>query len=154
MHSTVRLSIAAILSCAAFGAFAANKAPEYEIPYQVLHDTCSSYLENCVPKSDVDQLAKKLERRVKQRTSDNPDQSDDIAMRSLMLDWAAGANKDLENKKPDAVRQAAYYFVIFFEKGFDVPHQIKAQMSEENVREILDYLNEEIAKVTKTAKKK
>ena len=152
MRSIVCCVLLTFSSCATFSAFAAAKAPEYEIPFQQIHDTCSSYLEACVPKSDVEQMAKKLEHRVKQRTSDNPDQSDDIAMRSIMLDWAAGANGDLEKKKPDAIKQAAYYFVIFFDKGFDVPHQIRAQLSEENVKDILEFLNEEIAKVTKTAK--
>ena len=40
------------------------------------------------------------------------------------------------------------------EKGFDVPHQIRSQLTEATVRDIIDYLNEEIAKVGKTAKKK
>jgi hypothetical protein len=49
--------------------------------------------------------------------------------------------------------------VISFEKGFDVPHQIRAQLTPENVKDILDYLNDEIAKVakattTKTTSKK
>ena len=44
MRANVCLAIAAILSCATFGALAAGKAPEYEIPFQQIHDTCSSYL--------------------------------------------------------------------------------------------------------------
>jgi hypothetical protein len=155
MRSGLCLAIVAVALGLTSAALAAgkDKAPEYEIPFEQIRDTCNEYLEKCVEKTEVQQLKSKLDRRVKQRVSDNPDQSDDVAMRSIMLDWAASASGDLDKRKPDAVKQACCYFVISFEKGFDVPHQIRAQLTQENVKDILDYLNEEIAKVAKAAVK-
>jgi hypothetical protein len=153
MRSALCIAISAVALCLTSMSFAAGKEAEYDIPFQQIRDTCNEYLEKCVDQSEVQQLKSKLNRRVKQRVSDNPDQSDDVAMRSIMLDWAAGASNDLDKRKPDAVKQACCYFVISYEKGFEVPHQIRAQLTPENVKDILDYLNEEIAKVAKAASK-
>jgi hypothetical protein len=118
----------------------------YDVPWQRLRDSADAYLQHCVSKSESDSLASKLNSRVRQKLSDNPDASEDVAMRNIMLDWAAGATGDLAHKKADAVNQACYYFVVFHDKGFDVPHQIRSQLSEGNVKEIMQYLDDEVAK--------
>lgn len=121
----------------------------YEVPWQRLRDSCDAYLQNCVSKSDAQSLVNKLNGRVRQKISDNPDNSEDVAMRNIMLDWAAGASGDLQKKKPDTIKQACCYFVIFHDKGFDVPHQIREQLTQGNVDEILQYLDDEVAKASK-----
>jgi hypothetical protein len=121
----------------------------YEVPWQRLRDSADAYLQTCVSKSDAQSLASKLTSRVNQKLSDNPDNSEDVAMRNIMLDWAVGATGDLTKKKPDAVRQACYYFLIFHDKGFDVPRQIRDQLTEGNVKEIIQYLDDEVAKAKK-----
>ena len=137
------LSIVVVLLLSGFAANA------YEIPFGQLRETCDKFLKTCVETSVSDQIAKKLASRVRQRLADNPDQADDVAMRSIMLDWAAGASKDLENRKPDAVNMACYYFTIFYDKGFDIPHQIRDQLDEATVTDILGYLNERIDETNK-----
>ena len=124
-------------------------AHAYEVPWQRLHDACDQYLQVCVAKSDVTAMDSKLKSRVRQRVADNPDQADDVAMRSIMLDWAASNQKSLEKKQADVIRQACFYFLIFHEKGFDVPHQIREQLTQGNVNEMLEYLDGEVAKKKK-----
>ncbi len=124
-------------------------AHAYDVPWQQLHDSAEAYLNTCVSKSEVDSMASKLRSRVNQKISDNSDLSEDIAMRNIMLDWAAGATKSIAHKEVPAVKQACYYFLIFHEKGFDVPRQIRDLLTAGNVKEMIEYLDDAVAKQKK-----
>jgi hypothetical protein len=123
----------------------ATIAEEYQIPWTKLREVAQRYLEACVEPKEVKSMVKKLRQRVEQRMQDDDTLSEDVIMRSMMLDWAAGNQRRIERKEKDAVRQACYYFVVFHDKGYNIPAVISGQLTEENVREISEYLEEQIA---------
>ncbi|HYF49430.1 MAG TPA: hypothetical protein VEJ63_08495 [Planctomycetota bacterium] len=123
----------------------ASMAEEYQIPWTTLRDVAQRYLDACVEPKELKSMEKKLRQRVEQRMQDNDTLGEDVVMRSMMLDWAAGNQRRIERKEKDAVRQACYYFVVFYDKGYNIPAVISDQLSPENVKEINAYLEEQIA---------
>jgi len=128
-----------ILLCA--GARAAD-----QVPWDCLCDLAAKYLEVCAEPKDVAKCDKKFRSLVEQRLLENDSASEDGVMRSLMLDWAAGARNKIKKKERDAVIQACYYFTIFRDKGYDMPGMIGKEMTDKVVREISEFLEGEIAK--------
>lgn len=126
------------------------RAADYEPPWAKLRDLAAQYLEHCVKPDDLARRHKKFRALVEQRLSENDSMSEDNIMRSIMLDWAAGAQKKIKKKERDAVAQACYYFVTFFDKGYDMPQQIRASLDEKAVGEIIEHFEEEIGKAKKS----
>ncbi|MCY3021413.1 MAG: hypothetical protein NTW87_20555 [Planctomycetota bacterium] len=142
------LSVVVLVGLAAASGPAQGKE-EYQIPWDSLRETAQRYLDALVAPKDVATMAKKLKDRTQERMHDM-DLDEDSAMRSLMLDWAAGNQGKLKRKESKAIAQACYYFVIFMEKGYFLPGQIRSELNEKNVDEILKHLNEQIEKAQKT----
>jgi len=116
---------------------------EYRIPWDQLKDSAQRYLAACVRPETRTKMAKKFKNNVEQRVQDTG-WDEDTAMRTLMLDWAAGNRGKLERKEPESVAQACFYFVAFLDKGYDVPGQIRESLTSKTVAEILDYLEKEV----------
>lgn len=134
------LAITAALFCASMN------AADYEVPWGRLRDIAAKYLETCVDPKDVAKRQKKFNSLVEQRLSESDSASEDGVMRSMMVDWAAGAKGKIKKKERDAVTQACFYFVVFYDKGYDIPQLIRAEMTEKVVGEIIEHLEGEIAK--------
>lgn len=132
----------------------ARESGEPDVPWEKLRDTAQRYLDACCPPSTTQRMSKKMQQVVDQRMRDNDTLSEDVCMRSIMLDWAAGNEGNLKRKEKDAVEQACFYFVNFYDKGYDVPQQIRAKLTHETVKEILDHLEGEIARAGKSSDKK
>ncbi len=136
MKIAAAFGLAVLMSCSAWAE---------DVPWQKLRDTSDRYLEACVPASDVQSMKKKLTQRVQQRLSDNDALVEDNIMRDLMLDWAFANEGRIKKREKDAVKQACLYFVLFHDKGWNMPAQIRDQMTPGNVKDILEYLDKEIA---------
>lgn len=139
---TKRLALAAILILIG----SSSSAFTYEPPWAQLRDIAARYLDTCVEKKDIEKRHKKFRSVVEGRLSENDSLSEDGVMRSVMLDWAAGAKNKIKKKERDAIVQACYYFVVFYDKGYDIPQLIRAELTEKVVAEIIEYLDAEIAK--------
>jgi len=106
----------------------------------------AKYLDVCAQPQDVAKCQKKLRSIVEQRLQESETASEDAVMRSLMLDWAAGARKQIKKKEHGAIVQACYYFTVFQEKGYNMPGMIGSEMTDKVVQEISEFLEGEIAK--------
>jgi len=120
-------------------------AEDFQIPWTRLREVAQRYLDACVDAKDVKSMEKKLRQRVEQRMQDDDTMGEDVTMRSLMLDWASANGARIMRQEKDAVRQACYYFIIFNEKGYNIPAVISDQLTENAVREINEHLEEQIA---------
>jgi hypothetical protein len=74
-------------------------------------------------------------------------------MRHIMLDWAAGNAKSLESRDPKTVRQACFYFIRFYDRGYDIPGQIRERLTPDSSRKLIDWLETEAGKVQQLAAK-
>lgn len=115
----------------------------YQIPWDQLKDASQRYLKACVETKTVAKMAKKFKERVEQKIQDSG-WDEDTAMRTIMLDWAAGSSGSLERKEPKTVAQACFYFVVFMDKGYFIPGQIREALTPKVVQEILEHLEQEI----------
>ena len=151
-HVTTRIVplTAAVLLFACFSVRAEN---EQDIPWDKLRDTANRYLDACSTPKDVAGMQKKFKQRIKQRMEDSDTLGEDSIMRSLMLDWAAGNTAKIKRKEKETITQACFYFVTFIDKGFLVPVQIREQLTPDNLKEIFNHLEGEIAKAKGTEKK-
>lgn len=116
---------------------------EYQVPWDKLRDTAQRYLEACVKPETRAKMAKKLKDCTEQRMTDSG-WDEDTCMRTIMLDWAAGNQGKLKRKEPKAIAQACFYFVTFRDKGYFIPGQIRAALTEDAVDEIFKHLEGEI----------
>ena len=134
-----------IMAASAIALFlaAAQCAEEYSIPWDTLKDAAQRYLAACVSAKTQAKMARKFKDRVEQRVQDTG-WEEDTAMRTIMLDWAAGNRGKLERKEPEAVAQACFYLVVFLDKGYFVPSQIRSSLTPKVVNEILEFLEKEI----------
>ncbi len=126
----------------------------YQIPYQELKAAAQAYLAAACPPKRQRYMIKKLKDSVEQKLLDNAHLSEDSAMRSIMLDWAADNQKHIRRKESKAVFQACYFFIIFTDKGFELSWQFREALDEEACTEILKYLREETAKAKAPSTKK
>jgi hypothetical protein len=129
------------------------RASEPDVPWDKLRDLASQYMKFCCTAEDIQEREKKFKRRVAQRLQDNEALSEDSAMRSLMLDWAAANDGSMKRKEKDAVTQACFYFVTFIDHGYLVPEQIRSRLTPDVVKEITDYLEGQIAESSKSKSK-
>jgi hypothetical protein len=136
MRIVASFAVATLLCCA-------TRAED--VPWDKLRDAANRYLEACVPAKEVQSMNKKLKQRVEQRMSDNDGALEDNTLRDLMLDWAFANESRIKNRDREAVKQACLYFVIFHDKGFSMPAQIRDQLTPDAVTDILEYLEEQIA---------
>ena len=67
--------------------------------------------------------------------------------------WAAGNAKSLESRDQKTVKQACFYFIRFYDKGYDVPGQIRERLNPKNSRELISWLETEALKVQQLAAK-
>jgi len=140
MNFSLRTAWAAALFLAAAGA---QCGEEYQIPWDKLRDTARRYLDACVSPKAQAKMAKRLKDRTEQRVEDSG-WDEDTAMRTIMLDWAAGNRGKLECKEPEAMAQACHFLVVFVDKGYLIPGQMRASMTPKVVDELLEYLEKEI----------
>jgi hypothetical protein len=136
MKIAASIAITALLCCA---------VRAEDVAWDKLRDAANRYLEACVPAKEVQSMNKKLKQRVEQRMNDNDGALEDNIMRDLMLDWAFANETRIKNNDREAVKQACLYFVIFHDKGFSMPAQIRDQLTPDAVKDILEYLEEQIA---------
>jgi hypothetical protein len=122
---------------------AAQCAETFQIPWDKLKDTSQRYLNACVETKTAAKMAKKFKERVEQKIQDSG-WDEDTCMRTIMLDWAAGSRGDLQKKEPKTVAQACFYFVVFMDKGYFIPGQIRDSLTQDAVKEILEHLEQEI----------
>lgn len=126
----------------------------FQIPYEELKAAGENYLAAVCTEKTVQCLDRKLRERVQQKCADNAVLDEDSAMRSIMLDWAAGNEKKIRRKDQQAVIQACFYFTCFIEKGFLMPWQIRNSLDQRACDDILKYLREETEKAQQPDKKK
>ncbi|MGD0091033.1 MAG: hypothetical protein ABSE73_14035 [Planctomycetota bacterium] len=124
-------------------AAAAQCGEEYQIPWDRLKDAAQRYLAACVSSKAQAKMAKKFKERTQQRVQDTG-WSEDTAMRTIMLDWAAANRGKLERKENEAVAQACFYLVVFLDKGYLFPGQMRAALTPNVVDDILEFLEKEI----------
>lgn len=118
-----------------------------DLPYQDMRDACSNYLSAYADQKQMNSMKKKLMDQVDTKRSDEGS-SEEEAMAKILLDWAAGNAKRLENKDRAAMIQASYYFVLFVDKGYKVPGVMEERMTVGNMQKWIAWLNEESAKVS------
>jgi hypothetical protein len=123
-------------------------AEAWTIPWDTIKVAAQRYLDTCVSAKDKETLRKQLKSRTEDKVHDTG-WSEDTAMRVIMLDWAADHAGELRKKKPKAIAQACYYFVIFRDKSYDIPLQIRERLDKKDVDDMLKHLNDEADKAAK-----
>jgi len=123
-----------------------------ELPWNDLKAACEKFLSAYASPKDMQKMDKYLKSRVEDRIKD-AGVDEDTAMRSIMLDWAAGNAARLEKKERESLKQACFYFARFIEKGCLIPGQMRERLTPEKARELIQYLEEEAGKVTQMAAK-
>jgi hypothetical protein len=124
----------------------------YRIPLGEIRQACAKYLNAYASVKDIRKMEKKLRDRVETKIEDQGI-DEDTAMRHIMLDWAAGNAKKLEEKNPKVVKQACFYFIRFCDKGYQIPGQMRSRLTRENTAKLIDWLETEAAKVQQLAAK-
>ncbi|HEY3320659.1 MAG TPA: hypothetical protein VGP72_09365 [Planctomycetota bacterium] len=104
-------------------------AGEENVPWDKLRDVAGRYLSACSSPETVKALNQKLKERVAQRVADNSVLDDDSALRSLMLDWAAGSEAAIKSKDAKALTQACVYLITFLDKGYHLPGQVQTRLT-------------------------
>jgi len=112
----------------------------YQVPYEEIRAASEKYLAANVSRGDLAKMEKRLKDSV-ETMMDDTGCGREQAMRDLMFNWAADHQGAVKRKEKDAIRQACFYFIKFIDLGYDMPWQIREQLTPENVKEILDYLN-------------
>jgi hypothetical protein len=122
------------------------------LPMGEIRNACEHYLNACSNRAEIQKMDKKLKSQVETKISD-ANLDEDTAMRHIMLDWAAGNAKSLESKDAKTVKQACFYFICFYDRGYDVPGQIRERLTPKTSRELIDWLETEAGKVQQLAAK-
>ena len=120
-----------------------------DLPYTELRNACASYLSATADQKQMASMKKKLMDSVETKRADDGG-TEEEAMAKILLDWAAGNAKRLENKDRAAMIQASYYFVLFVDKGYSVPGVMEERMTAGNMQKWIAWLNDEAAKGGKT----
>ena len=122
------------------------------IPMGEIRQACEKYLDAYATAKDVKKMAKKLRDRIDTKVEDQGI-DEDTAMRHIMLDWAAGNAKRLESREAKTIKQACFYFIRFHDKGYQIPGQLREQLTAENSRKLIDWLETEAGKIHQLAAK-
>jgi len=122
------------------------------IPMGEIRRACAKYLNAYATAKDIKKMEKQLRGRVETKVEDQGI-DEDTAMRHIMLDWAAGNAKKLEKKDPKTIKQACFYFIRFYDKGYQIPGQMRSRLTPENSRKLIDWLDTEVSKVQQLASK-
>jgi hypothetical protein len=138
------LSIQPLLLVAFFSP-AVLAADEEEVPWDSLRDMAGRYIAVCSTPETVKALNKKLKQSVAQRVADNGDLDEDSALRSMMLDWAAGNEDAIKRRDTKALTQSCVYLLTFLNKGYTLPEQVRTRLTPDAVRAILQSMESEIA---------
>jgi hypothetical protein len=123
-----------------------------DLPMGEIRQACAKYLSTNASRNEIQKMEKKLKEQVETKISD-ANLDEDTAMRHIMLDWAAGNAKSLESRDPKIVKQACFYFIRFYDRGYDVPGQISSRLTPKSCRELIDWLETEAGKVQQLAAK-
>ncbi|HEY3323691.1 MAG TPA: hypothetical protein VGP72_24770 [Planctomycetota bacterium] len=130
---------------AAFLPLVVSAAEEEAVPWDKLRDVAGRYLAACSSPETVKALNQKLKQRVAQRVADNNALDEDSALRSLMLDWAAGNEDEITSRDAKALTQACVYLIAFLDKGFSLPEQVRVRLTPDVVGQIVQCMEDEIA---------
>lgn len=122
------------------------------LPMREIRQACEHYLNAYANRSEIQKMDKKLKDQVETKANDS-NMDEDTAMRHIMLDWAAGNAKSLESRNAKTVKQACFYFIRFYDKGYDVPGQIRERLTPKSCRELISWLETEALKVQQLAAK-
>lgn len=150
--ATMKLSCAILVSGLVLVGSAVSAQSDSNLPMGEIRNACQHYLNTNATRSEIQKMEKKLRDQVETKVTDG-NLDEDTAMRHIMLDWAAGNAKSLESKEARTVKQACFYFIRFADKGYDVPGQIRARLTPENSRKLIDWLETETGKVQQLAAK-
>jgi len=121
---------------------------EQEVPWDRLLDVAGRYLAACSTPEKVKALNRKLKQRVEQRIADNSDLNEDNALRSLVLDWAAGNEDAVTRRDSEAVTQACVFLTVFQHKKHTLPESVRTRLTPEAVRGMTQCMKGEIGTVT------
>jgi len=135
-----------------FIAYGTGYAAQGKVPMRDIRQACAKYLGAYASSKDIKKMEKKLRDRVETKVEDQGI-DEDTAMRHIMLDWAAGNAKKLERKEPKVIKQACFYFIRFYDKGYQIPGQMRSRLTPENARKLIDWLETEAAKNQQLAAK-
>jgi hypothetical protein len=133
------LLLVALLSAAVLA------AGKEDVPWDKLRDVAGRYLTACSSPETVKALNQKLKERVAQRVADNSVLDDDSALRSLMLDWAAGSEAAIKSKEAKALTQACVYLIVFLDKGYHLPGQVQTRLTPSVVGKMIQCMEDKIA---------
>ena len=125
---------------------------DFRIPMGEIRQACVKYLDAYSSAKEIRKMERKLRDRVETKVEDQGI-DEDTAMRHIMLDWAAGSAKKLEQKEAKSIKQACFYFIRFCDKGYQIPGQMRSRMTPENTRKLIDWLETEAGKVQQLAAK-
>ena len=125
---------------------------EEQLPWAEIKTACGKYLDAFASSKELAAMDKKLKVHVQTKVQDQGI-GEDQAMRSILLDWAAGNQKRLETKDPKAIQQACFYFVRFTEKGYQIPGQMRERLTVEDARQLIAHLDKQVAKGSALASK-
>lgn len=117
----------------------AEEAKKQEIPWADIKDACNAFLERCSSKEETKAILSRLYVNAKTKMDDQGI-DEDRALREIMLDWAAGNSAAASNKERKAMVHASVYFILFVDKGYDVPWQIRDRLTPENVDGLIKFL--------------
>lgn len=151
-RANVKLNCAMLVAGLLLTSSAVLAQGKSDLPMGEIREACAKYLSACANRSEIQKMEKKLKEQVETKITDG-NLDEDTAMRHIMLDWAAGNAKSLESRDPKTVKQACFYFVRFYDRGYDVPGQISSRLTPKSCRELIDWLDTEAGKVQQLAAK-
>ena len=136
-HKLVALTSTVLLAGATSAAASQQDAPD---PYSKMNTAAKAYLDAKCSAPKLKAMRAKLATRIKQKLEDNELLREDTVMRDVMLNWAAGAQKRIKAKDPDAITQACFYFVLLDERGLRMPWQLRHKLTPKVCKDLTDYL--------------
>ena len=105
---------------------------------------CKKYIAKVVSSKEQKAWRKKVEDTVQQRVKD-AGTDEESALQSYGFDWAADNRAKLESKDEQCIKKACMLFVYFKEKNYSPPGQMRERLTDENVRELVSFLEDLIA---------
>ncbi|MCZ7645085.1 MAG: hypothetical protein M5U26_07340 [Planctomycetota bacterium] len=125
---------------------AAAWGEEDDLQWPEMDAACDKYLNAFATPKELEKMDRRFKSRVQSKVESNPAMSDDRASREIMFDWAFDNEGKIRGKEPKTILQACYYFHIFRQRNYSLPGQLRSRLNRENVQEMIDYLNEQVAK--------
>lgn len=121
-----------------------NKATNDEL--KQLSAKCREYIKVFAEKDELQTWNKKLDQRIEQRITDNQTLDEDSAMRDIALDWLAGSETQIKEKKPEQLKISCFYFIRFIDINHTMPTQVRERLTSNSCTKMIEMLDEQLKK--------